>query len=84
MGTYLTIIEAADLARVSTKRLRNLMSAGVLVVGVHYTRPRGLAPRFKREALVAWLEGEDRDHGDEETGGRQVVRPQCKLDLSQL
>ena len=56
---YLTVAEAADLARVSPKRLRNLMADGTLRDGVHYTRPRGLRPRFKRDALVAWLEGKD-------------------------
>ncbi len=60
---YLTIAEAADLARVSPKRLRNLMADGTLREGVHYSRPRGLRQRFKREALVAWLEGNDRTRG---------------------
>lgn len=84
MGPYLTVKEAADLAGVSPKRLRNLMSPGEgkLIEGIHFTRPRGLAPRFKREALVAWLEGLE---GAGE-GGRPLTRrhrrPRCKLDLS--
>ena len=56
---FLTIAEAAALARVSPKRLRNLMADGTLREGTHYTRPRGLRPRFRRDALVAWLEGKD-------------------------
>jgi excisionase family DNA binding protein len=56
---FLTIAEAAELARVSPKRLRNLMADGTLRDGLHYSRPRGLRPRFKRDALVAWLEGKD-------------------------
>lgn len=58
-GPYLTLAEAAELARVSPKRLRNLMADGTLQEGVHFTRPRGVRPRFRREALVDWLEGRD-------------------------
>lgn len=54
---YWTIAEAAAFARVSPKRLRNLMANSILREGVHYTRPRGMRPRFKREALIDWLEG---------------------------
>jgi hypothetical protein len=57
LSPYLNIAETADLARISPKRLRNLMANGTLREGIHYTRPRGLAPRFKRDALLAWLEG---------------------------
>jgi len=59
MSPFLTIAEAAELACVSPKRLRNLMWSGALREGVHYTRPAGLAPRFKRDALLAWLEPGD-------------------------
>lgn len=58
-GPYLTLAEAAELARVSPKRLRNLMADGTLQEGVHFTRPRGVRPRFRRQALVDWLEGRD-------------------------
>lgn len=58
-GPYLTLAEAAELARVSPKRLRNLMADGTLQEGVHFTRPRGVRPRFRRPALVDWLEGRD-------------------------
>ncbi len=46
---YLTIAEAAEIARVSPKRLRNLMSAGIL--------REGHAPRVKREPFMRWLDG---------------------------
>ena len=65
---YLTIAEAAALARVSPKRLRNLMSKGTLREGVHYTRPRGLHPRFLRESLDNWIQGRETDEA--------VVKPQ--------
>lgn len=53
---FLTIREAADLARVSPKRLRNLMASGILKEGVHFSRPHGMGPRFRREALLDWLD----------------------------
>lgn len=53
---FLTIREAADLARVSPKRLRNLMAGRILIEGVHFSRPRGMGPRFKRQALLDWLD----------------------------
>ena len=56
--TYWTIAEGATFARISPKRLRNLMANGTLREGVHYTRPRGLRPRLKREAFDSWLEGD--------------------------
>ncbi len=58
-GPYLTLAEAAELARLSTKRLRNLMADGTLREGMHFTRPRGVRPRFRRQAVIDWLEGRD-------------------------
>jgi hypothetical protein len=54
---YLTIKEVAVLLKVSPKRVRNLMCSRVLLEGVHFFRPPGLAARFKRSAVVAWIEG---------------------------
>jgi hypothetical protein len=84
MHSYLTLTEAADLARVSVKRLRNLMSAGVLVEGRDYTRPRGLRPRFRRAAIEAWLEGRDPATTVGAPPRRGRGRPRCKLDKSLL
>lgn len=56
MDEYLTIAEAAALLKVSPKRLRNLMCTGVLKLGEHFFRPPGLGARFKRSALMAWIE----------------------------
>lgn len=56
---FLTIEEAAEIARVSSKRFRNLMAEGVLREGVHFTRPAGLRPRVLRSALWSWLQGQD-------------------------
>lgn len=68
---YLTLAEAAALARCAGKTLQNLMLRGVLVEGVHYFRPRGRRPLFPREAIVAWIEGRD---GDLVANGRGQTR----------
>lgn len=55
---FLTIAEAAAEAGISPKRLRTLMAAGVLREGTHFTRPFGLRPRIRRDALFIWLNGQ--------------------------
>jgi excisionase family DNA binding protein len=81
VALYLTIAEAAELVRVSPKRLRNLMANGTLREGTHYTRPAGLRPRFRREALLAWLEG-PQDESATDSARRPAARARCKVDLS--
>jgi len=56
---YLTIAETAKLLKVSPKRLRNMMAAGVFKQGEHFYRRPSLGPRFKQSAVTAWLEGGD-------------------------
>jgi hypothetical protein len=80
MSPYLTIAEAAELARVSPKRLRNLMADGTLHEGVHYTRPRGLRPRFNSDAIVAWIEGRDTPALRPKSSALPQ-RSRCKVDL---
>jgi len=53
---YLKISEAAALLKIAPRTLRNKMAAGFFQRGVHYFSPPGLGPRFKRSAVVAWLE----------------------------
>lgn len=78
-GPFLTIAEAATLARVSPKRLRALMQSGVLREGVHFSRPRGLRPRFNRDAVLAWLADAEID---EATGEPSVShRGRCRVNL---
>jgi len=84
MHPYLTLAEAADLARISPKRLSALMAAGVLVEGQHFTRPRGLRPRFKRAAILAWLDASERETTVGAAPRRGRGRPRCKLDKSLL
>jgi excisionase family DNA binding protein len=56
---YLTISEAAELCRVKPDTIKDRMRRGVYKLGVHYFRPAGSRPRFKRSAVIAWLEGTD-------------------------
>jgi hypothetical protein len=71
-GEYLTIGEAAALLKLSTKTIRNQMlktitrwnkktgarrvTRGAFEQGVHWFRPKGGAPRFKKSALLSWIE----------------------------
>jgi hypothetical protein len=54
---YLTTAEAAVLLRYSQKTLRNQIAAGVFREGIHFVPKEGCQKRWKRSALVAWLEG---------------------------
>jgi len=54
---YLTTFEAAELLRVKSKTLRNMKARGVFREGLHFFRRQGLGPRWKRGALIEWLEG---------------------------
>ena len=59
MEEYLTIAELAVRLKLSTKSIRNKMASGDFRLGVHYFRPKGMAPRFKWSAIVAWIERGD-------------------------
>jgi Helix-turn-helix domain len=74
---YLTTAEVAALLRVAPKTIRNKVAAGVFRQGEHFFRKPGLGPRWKREAIVHWLET-DETGGVEtfalaEPGGRRVA-----------
>jgi hypothetical protein len=57
---YLTIEKLSVRLDVRPKTIRNKMASGVFQKGVHYFRPKGLRPRFKWSAIVAWLEERDK------------------------
>ena len=59
MAHFLTVSEAADVLRVSPKRLRNMMSSGSFREGYHFVRRPGLGPRFIKGHLVEWVHGEE-------------------------
>lgn len=76
-GEYLTTAEAAELLRLKPKTLRNKVLAGVFREGHHFYRKAGLGPRWKREALVLWLESTELPDVDEfslaQPGGRAIA-----------
>jgi excisionase family DNA binding protein len=58
---YLTVSEAADFLRLDEQTVRNKIAKGVFKRGLHYFKRRGeIGIRFKRSALRAWLEGEEK------------------------
>ena len=64
---YLTIEEVAKRLSWEEKTVKNKMEAGIFRKGVHYFSPKGIRPRFKWSAIVAWLE---------ETDTRKAVVPE--------
>ena len=56
---YLTIKEVGELCRVKPDTVKDRMRRGVYKLGIHYFRPAGSRPRFKKSAVIAWLEGTD-------------------------
>jgi hypothetical protein len=56
---YLTVKEVAALLKVTAKTVRNRMYGGVWRRGEHWFSRPGIGPRFKRSAIVRWLEGGD-------------------------
>ena len=56
---YLTIEELAKRLSWEERTVRNKMKVGIFQRGVHYFSPKGIRPRFKWSAVVAWLEGKD-------------------------
>lgn len=77
-GQYLTIGEVAALIRKTPKTVRNMMSRGVFRDAVHYFRPRGSTPLFKRDAVIQWVEGRE---ATSQIGTRRS-KGHCSLDLS--
>lgn len=55
-GPYLTIAEAAELCRVKPETMRERIYQRVYTRGIHYFRPQGSRPLFKRSELIKWLE----------------------------
>ncbi len=74
---YLTIEELAARLKVKPKTIKNKMASGIFRRGVHYFSPKGIGPRFKWSAVVAWLEErerEDRKAADGDEDGIPMAR----------
>ena len=56
MEEYLTITELSVRLKVKPKTIKNKMASGIFRKGIHYFSPKGLGPRFRWSAVVAWLE----------------------------
>jgi len=56
---YLTITELSSRLKIKPKTIQNKMAVGIFRKGVHYVSPKGIRPRFKWSAIVAWLEEEE-------------------------
>ncbi len=75
-SAYLTTAEVAQLLRLRPKTVRNKVAAGIFRQGEHFFRKPGLGPRWKRDAVVRWLESERADGVEvfalAQPGGRRI------------
>jgi len=71
---YLTIAELSSRLKISPKTIKNKMASGIFKKGVHYFSPKGLRPRFKWSAVVAWLEGAEEQTTQEDNGSIPMAR----------
>lgn len=69
MSDYLAIKETAELLRVKPDTIRERIRLGIFQQGIHFFKRKGMKPLFKRDAVVAWLEG--RDQQRESTHGHK-------------
>jgi len=58
---YLTIKELSSRLEVKPKTIKNKMASGIFQKGVHYFSPKGIGPRFRWSAVVAWLEAGEQE-----------------------
>ncbi len=71
---YLTIAELSSRLKVEPKTVRNKMANGTFTKGVHYFSPKGIRPRFKWSAIVAWLEEKEEETTQEGNGAIPMAR----------
>ena len=61
---YLTISELSSRLKLEPKTVKNKMANGTFLKGIHYFSPKGLRPRFKWSAVVAWLEASEHEKAE--------------------
>lgn len=71
---YLTIEKLSVRLDVKPKTIRNKMASGIFRKGVHYFSPKGLRPRFKWSAIVAWLEENNKQTVEQPTDAIPMAR----------
>jgi len=59
---------------VKPKTIKNKMANGTFIRGVHYFSPKGLRPRFKWSAIVAWLEEKEEQSTKKDIGTIPMAR----------
>jgi hypothetical protein len=57
MEEYLTYDELAAILKLELRSCYKLKEHGVLKPDIHWVHPVGLGVRFKKSAIIAWLEG---------------------------
>ncbi len=70
---YLTIEKLAARLSLKPKTIKNKMASGIFRRGVHYFSPKGIGPRFKWSAVVAWLEEREREERKAAAGDEDVI-----------
>lgn len=71
---YLTVSELSSRLNLKPKTIKNKMASGIFKKGVHYVSPKGIRPRFKWTAIVAWLEGQEQPVGGNSSRGIPMAR----------
>lgn len=71
---YLTIGEVAARLKLKAKSVKNKMTSGVFVKGVHWFSPEGLGPRFLWSAVRAKIEGQEMEAEKKQAGAIPMAR----------
>jgi hypothetical protein len=75
---YISVVEASKLGPFSPRDIRRKIKDGILVEGVHYTRPHGAHTIIVKSAFIRWLAGDD---GELRKPAARARRPRCDFDL---
>ena len=71
---YLTIEELGRRLSWEERTIRNKMESGIFKKGVHYFSPKGIRPRFKWNAIVAWLEEKEQPAAEQPADAIPMAR----------
>ena len=71
---YLTIEELSARLKIKPKTIKNKMASGIFRKGIEYFSPKGLRPRFKWSAIVAWLEEKDKETAEQPVDAIPMAR----------
>lgn len=71
---YLTIAEVAARLKLKPKSVKNRMTSGIFIKGVHWFSPEGLGPRFLWSAVRAKIEAHEIEVRKKEAGAIPMSR----------